>query len=136
MRFLYLRDPLFLVCVLTYFVNRWMLKAIWETGFVHAHLNDLICIPFWVPIMLWGQRLVGWRSTDGPPRATEVVIPLVVWSWVFEVILPQTQMFGGLCVSDHLDVLYYSVGAAGAALFWGWWYRLRPERPAPKPAAT
>jgi hypothetical protein len=120
-RFLYLRDPLFLACVLTYFVNRWLLKAIWDTEFVHAHLNDLICIPFWVPIMLWGQRLVGWRSTNEPPRATEPVIPLAIWSWVFEVILPETQLFGGLCVSDHLDVLYYAVGAVGAPLFWAWW---------------
>ena len=56
MRFRYLRDPLFLACVVVYFVNRFVLKAVWEAGFVHTHLNDLICVPFWVPIMLWVER--------------------------------------------------------------------------------
>jgi hypothetical protein len=122
-RFGYLRDPLFLACVLTYFVNRWVFKSIWPSGFVHSHLNDLICIPFWVPPMLWAQRRLGLRDTDGPPRAAEVVIPLALWSWVFEVYLPATGVLGDLCVSDHLDILYYAVGALGAAAFWAWWYR-------------
>ena len=76
MRFLYLRDPLFLLCVLTYFVNRFVLKAIWTTGFIHEHLNDLICLPFWVPILLFAQRRVGLRDNDDPPRSAELVIPL------------------------------------------------------------
>jgi hypothetical protein len=121
-RFLYLRDPLFLACVATYFVNRLVLKAIWKTGFVHAHLNDLICIPFWVPIMLWGQRHFRLRRTDGPPDASEIIIPLIVWSWVFEVILPASGLLGELCVADHRDILWYSVGALGAGVFWRWWY--------------
>jgi hypothetical protein len=47
-RFGYLRDPLFLVCLVTYFVNRLVLKSVWKDGFVHEHFNDLICVPFWV----------------------------------------------------------------------------------------
>src|SRR5437660_1002902 len=122
MRFRYLRDPLFLFCLLTYFVNRLVLKSVWQTGFVHEHLNDVICIPFWVPIMLFAQRRLGLRVSDARPRPGEIVIPLVLWSWVFEILLPATGWLGDRCVSDYLDVLSYAVGALAAGLFWRWWY--------------
>ncbi len=131
-RFSYLRDPLFLVCLIVYFVNRWILKALWPTGFVHEHLNDLICMPFWVPIMLWGQRRLGLRESDGPPLASEILIPLIVWSWLFEMFLPRSGLLGQRAVSDYLDIFYYALGAALAASFWAWWYRapsfIRPQR--------
>ena len=80
MRFLYLRDPLFLACVATYFVNRFVLKNIWHDGFVHAHLNDLICIPFWVPIMLFAQRTLRLRPDDHSPRPAEIIIASITTS--------------------------------------------------------
>jgi len=122
MPFLYLRDPLFLCCVLVYFVNRLIFKNVWPTGFVHEHLNDLICIPLWVPIMLWVERLLMLRPDDRPPDAIEVIVPLLVWSWVFEMILPGTEMFGRYCTADAWDIVYYSLGAVGAAIIWRWWY--------------
>ncbi len=122
-RFLYLRDPLFLACLVLYFVNRWILKAIWTGGFVHDHLNDLICIPFWVPIMLWGQRRLGLRESDGPPLGSEIVLPLFVWSWEFEFLLPRSGLVGDRAGADYRDILYYSLGAALAASFWAWRYR-------------
>ena len=125
-RFRYLRDPLFLACLALYFVNRWALKPLVRGGFLHDHLNDLICIPFWVPIMLWGQRKFGLRASDGPPLASEIVIPLFVWSWFFEIILPPTGLAGSRAVADYLDIVYYSLGGALAACFWRWLYRTRP----------
>ena len=122
MRFRYLRDPLFLACVATYFLNRYVLKSIWRDGFVHEHLNDLICIPFWVPIMLFAQRKLGLRDGDDRPRPIEIVIPLIIWSWLFEIILPQSEILGDSCVADHLDILYYTLGALVAGIFWKWWY--------------
>ena len=122
MRFRYLKDPLFLVCVVSYFANRFVFKNIWETGFVHEHFNDVICIPFWIPIMLWLQRRVGFRASDGPPEAYEIIIPVIIWSWVFEIILPATKLLGDLCVADYRDIFCYSAGALGASLFWNWWY--------------
>src|ERR1700746_840251 len=118
MRFRYLCDPLFLLCLATYFVNRFVFKAIWKDGFVHEHLNDLICIPFWVPIMVFAQRKLGLRHNDDSPRPGEVVIPLVVWSWVFEILLPTTGILGERCVGDYVDILYYSLGALLAGTFW------------------
>jgi len=121
--FRYLRDPLFLGCLILYFINRWLLKPLWSGGFFHNHLNDLICIPFWVPIMLWGQRKVGFRESDGPPLTSEIIIPLFVWSWFFEVTLPRSGLMGARVVADYRDIVYYSLGAAIAACFWAWWYR-------------
>jgi hypothetical protein len=130
MRFLYLRDTLFLFCLATYFVNRFVLKAIWRDGFVHEHLNDVICVPFWVPIVLWAQMRLGLREGDGPPRPTEVIIPLIVWAWTFEILLPQAANLGDLFVADHLDILSYASGALFAGLFWKWRYSESGQRPA------
>ena len=61
MPFKYLRDPLFVACVVAYLVNRFAIKPAVVGGFFHDHLNDLICIPVWVPVMLWGMRRAGLR---------------------------------------------------------------------------
>ncbi len=125
-RFRYLRDPLFLGCVALYVVNRWILKSIWADGFVHDHLNDLICIPFWVPMMLWTARRLGLRAHDGAPTASEIVVPLVVWSFVFEVWLPHTEALRGRTVGDPADVLWYAIGSMIGVVWWHWraWTRL------------
>jgi len=106
-----------------YFVNRLVLKKISGAAFLHDHLNDLICIPFWVPIMLSGLRVLRLRKDDGMPRAHEVLIPLLVWSVVFELLLPQMRTFERLAVSDPEDVLFYTLGACLSMLFWKAWYR-------------
>ena len=123
-RFLYLRDTRCSSPVLSSTcANRWVMKPLTTGGFLHEHLNDLICIPFWVPIMLWGQRKLAFPGSDCPPLASEIVIPLFVWSWFFEIVLPATGLVGLRAVPDHLDIAYYSLGSALAACFWRWWYR-------------
>jgi hypothetical protein len=122
MRFRYLRDPLFLTCLVLYFVNRLLLKPLLPWTFLHSYLNDVICIPFWVPIMLLLMRGCHLRHDDGPPRSHEVLIPLMLWSLVFEVWLPQTETFRRLATADHLDVLSYTAGALLAGVFWRYYY--------------
>lgn len=125
MRFKYLSDPLFLFCLLLYFVNRFALKRLIGGAFLEGHLNDVLCIPFWVPIMLWGMRRIGLRREDGPPRSYEVIVPLLLWSAVFELWLPRMPLFRGLAFADPLDILAFTVGALVAAVFWKIWYRER-----------
>jgi hypothetical protein len=48
------------------------------------------------------------------PQPGELVIPLVVWSWTFEILLPAIPSLGNAFVADHLDVLAYCAGALGA----------------------
>lgn len=121
MKYRYLKDPLFLFCFVLYFVNRWVLKPYVPNTFSQNYLNDLILIPFWVPIMLFGVRICRLRD-DRPPRLHEVLIPLVMWSVLFELILPETAFFKGLAIADYYDILFYSLGAVVSLAFWRAWY--------------
>lgn len=125
MRFRYLTDPLFLFCLVLYFANRWILKPYLPNEFSRGYFNDVICLPFWVPIMLFGMRKMGLRADDAAPSASELLIPLMLWSWIFEIWLPRTAMFRGLAICDHRDILCYAAGTLFAALFWKIWYRDR-----------
>jgi hypothetical protein len=123
MRFPYLQDPLFLFSLVLYAVNRWWIKPHVAHGFFHAHLNDLICIPFLVPPMLFAARRLGLRRHDRPPLAHEIFLPLVIWSILFEIIFPQDVYWSRWTTGDHRDVLFYALGATGATAFWTIWYR-------------
>jgi hypothetical protein len=131
MRFRYLKDPLFLFCVALYFTNRFVIKPYFPNSFSRDYLNDVICIPFWVPIMLFMMKAARLRKYDGPPTAAEIVIPLILWSWIFEAYLPFTSFFKGLATSDYKDILSYTIGACVAAAFWGFWYRQRRQSTPP-----
>ena len=82
-----------------------------------------LCIPFWIPIVLWIQRRLGLRDHDDPPQTHEVVIPLLVIAFVFEVVLPSTQTWSGLAVPDPGDVVCYAAGALASVGCWTWFYR-------------
>ena len=118
MRFLYLRDPLFLATLIVYVVNREVLKPQLGWTFCTDYLNDCICIPFLVPVMLWLARAMRLRRTDEAPLAHEILIPLIVWSMAFEVVLPVLPEFRGIAVADPMDVACYCLGAMLGAVFW------------------
>ncbi len=122
MRYGYLRDPLFVSCVALYFVNRWMLKPLFPCAFVNGYVNDLLCIPFWLPITLYLMRSLKLRGGDGPPDGGEIIVCLLVWSFVFELVVPQLRLFKGVAFTDPLDILAYTVGALLAAVYWRIWY--------------
>lgn len=116
--FRYLRDPVFLVSLGLFLANKLVLKPHTGNVFVHGYLNDLLCIPLWVPVMLTGMRLCRFRNHDRFPSSLEILIPLIFWSAVFEVWLPRTRAFGIVTTADPLDVLAYAVGAAMASVSW------------------
>lgn len=122
MRFRYLADPLFIACVALYTLNRFALKPHLDIAFLHDHLNDVICLPFWIPIMLWLQRCCGLRADDAPPRPLEIAIPLIIWSIAFELWLPTTATFARWATPDPLDIVCYAAGGLAAVVFWRWWY--------------
>jgi hypothetical protein len=123
MRFRYLKDPLFLGCLILYFVNRWFVKRYLPNAFSQDYLNDVICIPFWVPIMLFIMRKTRLRGDDCAPRGSEILIPLIVWSFVFECYLPTVPFFKHLATPDYRDIVCYTAGGILAALFWQILYR-------------
>jgi hypothetical protein len=125
MRYRYLRDPLFMLCVAVYFANRFLFTHLVEGGFVHDHLNDLLCLPFWVPIMVFLMRKAGLRPDDGPPRGAEMLVPLVLWSAIFELWLPHVRYFSHLATADPADILWYAIGGLAASVGWEVLYRER-----------
>jgi hypothetical protein len=128
MQFGYLRDPLFLVCFVIYWTHRVLASNGWSTELLRAHLNDLICVPFFVPMMVWASWRLGMRRHDGPPDAIEIVIPLIIWSALFEVVIPLHEEWHVPTVADPKDVLAYSVGALIATVFWQSYYRTSAGR--------
>lgn len=121
-RFRYLRDPLFLSAVGLYLLNRYVVKP--ATGdasdFFHCHLNDLLCLPFWLPPILWINRGLGIRRHDAPPTVGELMLFLLLWSWLFEVIAPAPALNVLLphAVGDAWDIVAYAAGAAISAWLW------------------
>jgi hypothetical protein len=122
-RFLYFRDPLFLLGCTSYALNRWLVKPHFHTGFFHSHFNDCWLIPCALPPVLWLHRRLGLRSHDAPPQFWEITLHLVFWSWLFEGIGPKLVPH---TTGDPLDALAYAVGAVVAGL---WWLRPRVIKP-------
>jgi hypothetical protein len=118
MPFRYLKDPLFLTCLAVYCTNRWLVKPCFPNTFSQSYLNDLICLPFWLPIMLFLMRWTGLRKDDAAPSGAELIVPLLLWSVGFELVLPQLQWSERRATCDHLDILCYTIGTAIAALVW------------------
>ncbi|MCE9544977.1 MAG: hypothetical protein K8T25_05585 [Planctomycetia bacterium] len=122
LRFRYLSDPLFLACFAIYWVHRWLAAHGLSCELLRAHLNDLICIPFWVPIIVWITRRLSLRKHDAPPDAVEIGVPLVVIAALFEVVLPAQHRWAIPTIADPLDVLSYCAGALGSVCVWRWYY--------------
>jgi hypothetical protein len=116
--FRYIFDPLFVASLATYAVNRFILKPHFQLPFLHEHLNDLLCIPVWVPIGLFIERLLKLRTHDDPPQLAEILIPVVIWGWLFEVFLPTNALGRSWCTADPADITSYIIGAIAATLFW------------------
>ena len=125
MPFAYLKDPLFLLCFSAYWAHRWFAAHGMSTEMLRGHLNDVICIPFFVPIILSIHKMFGLRRHDGPPDAVEIVIPLLIWSALFEVVIPAKLEWKIPTIADPYDVLSYCLGAVVAVAFWKWYYSRR-----------
>lgn len=114
-RFGYLRDPVFLTALTGYALNRWLLKPLLPSPFLHGHFADLLMMPAALPVVLWMQRSIGLRKNDLPPTWLEMSFHLVVWSLICEFIGPRWLHHG---TADVWDVVAYGVGGLLACLWW------------------
>ena len=124
---LFLRDRLFIVCVALYVVNRWLIKPMASIEFFHSHLNDLLCFPIWIPVLVSLLSLMRLRPSKEPPCSYEILIPLVIWSWMFEGWAPATSLFAGATVADPKDIIWYAVGAFLGSIYWRFAFDSRRE---------
>lgn len=109
------RDPLFVSAGLGYALNRWLLKPLVLSPFLHGYFNDLLLIPAALPLVLWMQRFTGLRPHDSPPTWLEIGGHLVVWSVICEFIGPRWLHHG---TADVWDVVAYVTGGVLAGLWW------------------
>jgi hypothetical protein len=126
-RFGYLLDPLFLACVLLYVVNRFWVKPNCTFFFFHACLNDLICIPFVVPPMVWVLRRLRFRFHDDPPTFPEIAIPLLMIAWTFNIWLPNTEQYRNVVFASPWDIVCNALGTIIAGAFWFYWYKAKEK---------
>lgn len=114
-RFRYLRDPLFLLSVTAYALNRWLLKPFLPSPFLHGHFADLLVIPAALPGTLWAQRLTGLRLHDLAPSWSEIIFHLAIWTFICEYVGPIWLHHG---TADWRDVAAYAFGAILSYLWW------------------
>jgi len=119
-QFKYLKDRLFWVCVGLYFLNRFVVKPIMvgKTNFFSSYFNDLLCIPFWLPIVLLVTKYAGFRSHNEPPDLLELGFYVFLWSIVFEYVAPAYGKYFNYPVADPWDIVCYATGAMIAWFFW------------------
>jgi hypothetical protein len=115
--FFFMRDPLFLGASLLYGINRYALKA--RIGgvfpFLRNHWNDCFLIPCALPVLLWLFYKAGLRRHKKAPTWGEILEWTVLWSLVFEWILPCFFHWG---TADWVDSLCYAGGAVVAGWMW------------------
>lgn len=130
-RFYYFKDRLFLLCVIIYILNRFIAKPLTagKIEFFSSYVNDLICFPFWLPIVFYLTRLIRLRWHDGPPNHFELLFYFLVWSYMFEVIGPAFGSFYNYPVADPWDVVCYAAGTVVAGLYWNFeFFKSTPEK--------
>jgi len=113
----YWRDPLFLVCLAVYVVNRMVIKPNLHhySPFFHGHLNDTLTVPVALPIFLLAYRLIGFRPDDEPPRWWEIALHVAVWIVFFKWFGPVVMHHG---VADPIDSWCFAGGGLVAWVVW------------------
>jgi hypothetical protein len=92
--FRYFADPVCIACLIIYPINRWYLKPHRIGGhFTVAWLNDVLCLPLFLPMILYLQRRLGVRWNDDPPRMWEVLQNWVIFCVVFQGIARMPRYF-------------------------------------------
>ena len=117
----YWRDPVFLVCLVIYVINRLVIKPSLHSysPFFHGHLNDSLTVPVALPIYLFVYRKINFRPDDQPPRWWEVVLHAAVWIVFFEWFGPKVLHQG---VYDPTDSWCL---AGGGLVAWAIWHGIR-----------
>ncbi|MEO8680662.1 MAG: class I SAM-dependent methyltransferase, partial [Vicinamibacterales bacterium] len=109
------RDPLFWIGCAAYAINRWLLKTLSPSPFLHSHFSDVWLVPCVLPLIVALHRRMGWRDEPGPPTWGEVVVHLMLWSVLFEGIGPHLSP---RATGDVWDVACYALGGLAAVAWW------------------
>jgi ubiquinone/menaquinone biosynthesis C-methylase UbiE len=125
-RFRYGLDPVCILACAAYALNRWLFKSVGHSVFLHGTFNDLLLIPAALPLVLWLQRKLAWRTHDLPPTPGEIFSHWLVWSVVCEGVAP---LFLPRAVGSLSDVAAYAAGALVAGVWWNRRFFLGQNKP-------
>jgi hypothetical protein len=117
-RFRYLADPCCVICLIIYPINRFYLKPHHIGGwFTHGYLNDVICLPLFVPMILYFEHLIGLRPHYLFPALWEILQNFLAFTLVFQVITPRfPKTF--ITAGDPKDIIAYVAGGMIAGVYW------------------
>ena len=129
--FRYWRDPLFLLSLAVYALNREVIKPSLRaySSFFHGHLDDCLLVPVALPLFLLVYRRLRLRPDDAPPRWWEIALHVAVWSLFYKWFGPFVLHHGA---ADPVDVACF---AGGGVVAWFLW-RLGWRRPVRLPNGT
>lgn len=118
-RFGYWLDPVFLICLAGYVVNRMVIKPSLHhySPLFHGHFDDTLTVPVALPIFLLVYRWIGFRPDDEPPRWWEVAPHVAVWIVFFEWYGPVVLHRG---VADPIDS--WCIAGGGLVAWLAWWF--------------
>ena len=107
--------------MLIYVLNRFVLKPQHIGGWlVHDYLNDLLCLPIFLPIILRLQSVLGIRRHHLPPTMLELMHNWLVFSVLYYFVFPRSPWFASM--ADPWNSVAYLFGGVVAYLFWRWFY--------------
>jgi hypothetical protein len=116
--FRYLADPACIISLVLYTINRYVLKPDHIGGsFTHGYLNDVLCLPLFVPMILYAQHLIGLRKHAEFPRIWEIFQNWAAFTLVFQVVIPRYPKTY-IAAGDPYDILAYLSGGIIAGCYW------------------
>jgi hypothetical protein len=116
-KFGYWHDPVFLVTLAAYGINRTLIKPNLHhySPLFHGHFNDTLTVPVALPIYLLVYRWIGFRPDDQPPRWWEVALHTAVWIVFFKWFAPGVLHHS---VADPIDAWCIAGGGFVAWTLW------------------
>ncbi|RDV14363.1 hypothetical protein DXT99_14660 [Pontibacter diazotrophicus] len=102
-----LQHPLFIICILLFCLNRALEQAQLYVWPLYAYLDDLLCLPLTLGLILTVQRVYFQNQTIVIP-VRHIVFAVAAFSVCFELLLP---LYKPLYTADVLDVMAYTLGA-------------------------
>jgi hypothetical protein len=119
--FRYIDDPICVGSMALYVLNRWVLKPHHIGGWlVHDYLNDLLCLPIFMPIILRLQSALGIRRHHLQPTFFELIHNWVIFSVLYYFVFPRLSAFSS--VADPWNSVAYLVGGIAAYVCWRFFY--------------